>query len=175
MFLCCGKYQCLVRILSLHISFPGTVIGSNMMLGFYTIFDREKRKIGFARSKCSCKYIPLHVYTMHLCPCAVLDGPPLLLLHISILIDHSESSAKPYIEGPYPRGTCACIGCCLFAHVSIIFCVFLNLPRSSGLPLYTSTRHLGAVLIHMCWNSPAHGCDHFGCGTVLQMSFMPWT
>ena len=31
-----------------------------MMLGFYTIFDRENKKMSFATNKCSCKYCYRH-------------------------------------------------------------------------------------------------------------------
>ena len=36
-------------------SLAGTVIGGNIMLGFYSIFDRENKRIGFAQSTCDCK------------------------------------------------------------------------------------------------------------------------
>jgi hypothetical protein len=33
----------------------GTVIGANAMLGYYTVFDREKKRVGFAESTCDCE------------------------------------------------------------------------------------------------------------------------
>ncbi len=33
----------------------GMVIGGNVMLGFTTVFDRERKRVGFAKSTCSCK------------------------------------------------------------------------------------------------------------------------
>lgn len=39
----------------------GTVLGSNMMLGFYTIFDQGGKRVGFAESTCKCKQ---RIYTM---------------------------------------------------------------------------------------------------------------
>ena len=38
----------------------GTVIGANAMLGYYTIFDRENKRVGFAESTCDCKYLHHH-------------------------------------------------------------------------------------------------------------------
>jgi len=46
---CHHKFTCCIIV-----CFAGTVIGGNVMLGFFSLFDRETQRIGFAASTCEC-------------------------------------------------------------------------------------------------------------------------
>lgn len=44
---------------NIHCTGTGMVVGANVMLGFTTVFDREQKRIGFAKSTCQCEYIAI--------------------------------------------------------------------------------------------------------------------
>ena len=45
------------NVLVLYKYFTGTVIGGNVMLGFYTVFNRKDGQVGFAEAAyCACKF-----------------------------------------------------------------------------------------------------------------------
>ena len=47
--------QCTFLTFGIRPREKGTVLSSNLMIGYLCIFDRENERIGFAQSTCACK------------------------------------------------------------------------------------------------------------------------